>query len=250
MNPSPAPENRLICPNCQTLNNSYAQICAGCGVNMDEYRASLPRLQRMAAEQAASHREQLQGQLQSKARQDRQISRAAFNRRMLVLLVVALALAVFICLGSYLYASRFRKTQDEVRDQFIASLVCLEMQEYQCAKEGFQALKAARPAWDVLDGYLNDAQFGLARQYFDSGQWEPAVEELRLLLQRDPGNKPAIDMLRTSYERWITQLRIEGGWFKLWFVTRERDARFPEGTPSPAPPTVTPVPTLAPTEVK
>jgi hypothetical protein len=224
------PDNRLVCPNCQALNTPNTVICAGCGVDMDAFRASMPRLQRIKREEAQSHREQLKGEMGSWLQEEKKISRASFMRLMLGLFVVVMIIGLVVSLGSFLYASQYRKSQDDIRNQFDASKLCLQQKNYICARDGFQSLKNAGIA--NLDDYINQAQLGIAQQYLDSGQSEKAVSELRNLLERDPGNQPAIDLLKLAYGRWIKQLDTEGNWVREWFVANERDARFPPVVPT------------------
>jgi outer membrane protein assembly factor BamD (BamD/ComL family) len=129
--------------------------------------------------------------------------------------------------GAVLYANRVKQTQEEIRTYYEESLMCLQAQKYLCACDGFRVLLATDSGMPNVLEYLNQAQLGLAQQYFYSGQWDDTVNELDDLLQRDPGNQEAVALLKISYDRWIDQLRLEGSWFKRWTVRKERDARFP-----------------------
>lgn len=220
-------ENRLSCPNCQALNVPYAVICTSCGIKMDEFRAALPRLQQLKENQASSHRELLADEVEYHIKDDVHKSTGAFRKLILALLVFMVIAGVVVSISAYFYANRVKQSQAEIQARYEASLACLQEEKYSCAQDGFVILINSGINWPELAENLNQAQFGLAKQYFESGQWESAVSKLKDLLERDPGNQKAIRLLKESYNQWIKQLGIEGNWLKRWTVRRERDARFP-----------------------
>lgn len=196
---------------------------------MEDFRAILPRLDQLKTNKAVWHREQLEDEKALTIKTDLKRSRQKFRWLIVSLLVVALLVGAAVSLGTILYANRIRQTQAMLQAQYDTSLACLTAEEYHCARDGFQALMASGADFPDLERNWNQAQFGLARQYYDSGQWENAVEELKTLLNNDPGNEAAVEMLKNSYDRWIVQLGLEGKFLKKWSVRRERDARFPPG---------------------
>lgn len=227
MTTQPDSQNRLICPSCGALNAPHAKVCASCGVHMDDYRSALPRLEQIKESHTAFHLERLEDEKALQIQSDVEKSRMAFRRLLIYLFVGILVVGLLVSGGAFLYANRVKQTQDEARAYYEESLACLQSEKYLCARDGFRALLATGVNLPDINEYLNQAQFGLAQQYFDSGQWESAVNELSELLQRDPGNQKAIDLLKLSYDNWIDQLGLEGHWFQRWMVHRERDARFP-----------------------
>lgn len=227
MTTSPDSENRLICPSCHSLNAPHARICSSCGVNIEDFRSALPRLQQIKDTYTASHLEKLEGEKALQIQDDVKKSRKAFQRLLLFLFLGILITGILVSGGAVLYANRIKQTQEEIKVYYKESLACLQAQKYLCARDGFKALTATDTSLPNVPEYLNQAQFGLAQQYFNSGQWEDTVNELDDLLQRDPGNQEAVALLKASYDRWINQLGLEGSWFKRWIVRKERDARFP-----------------------
>jgi tetratricopeptide (TPR) repeat protein len=225
----PSLENRLVCPNCQALNTPHAIICTSCGVNIEEFRAALPRLKQMKANSAIWHREQLEDEKTSKIQDDVKKSKLGFYRLILFLFLGVVLVGVVLIMGTIFYANHVKQTRAELQSQYDSSIACLQAEQYLCARDGFQKLLASGEDFPDLEKNLNLSQFGLAQQYFNSGQWESAVRELKTLLQNDPGNQKAVDMLKASYDHWIEQLGLEGKWFQKWVVHRERDARFPPG---------------------
>lgn len=224
---SPDSENRLICPSCQALNAPHARICSSCGVNIEDFRSALPRLQQIMESHTASHLEKLEDEKTLQIQDDVKKSQKAFQRLLLFLLLGILITGLLVSGGAVLYANRVKQTQEEIKTYYEESLACLQAQKYLCARDGFRVLLATDSGMPNVLEYLNQAQLGLAQQYFYSGQWEDTVNELDDLLQRDPGNQEAVALLKVSYDRWIDQLRLEGSWFKRWTVRKERDARFP-----------------------
>ena len=225
----PDSENRLICPNCQSLNFPYAVICPSCGIKIEDFRAAMPRLQQLKETKAASQREKLENEKVIQIEEETTKGRKTFRKLLLFLTSGIFLAGLIVSVGAILYASRVKQTQEEFKAQYEASLICLENENYLCARDGFQTLIVSGDDFFNLQEYLNQAQFGLAKQYYETGQWEEAVTELDLLLQNDPSNKEAVSLLKISYDRWINQLGIEGKWLKKWMVRRERDARFPPG---------------------
>lgn len=224
---APDSENRLICPSCNALNAPHARICSSCGINIDDFRSALPRIQQIKDDHTALQVEKLEDEKVLQIQDDIKKSHKAFQRLLLFLLLGIVIVGLIVSGGAVLYANRVKQTQEEIKSYYDASLTCLQAEQYLCARDGFRALLASNADLPYLPKYLNQAQFGLAQQYFDSGQWEDAVAELNDLLQRDPGNDGAIALLKSSYDRWIDQLGLEGNWLKRWMVSRERDARFP-----------------------
>ena len=227
MTVQPGPDNRLICPNCQSLNAPYSTICDSCGVQMEEFRAALPRLKQLKLDRAVSHQEMLNDEVMFQIQKDVKQSVNAFRRLLLILLILAIVVALILSIGAYLYANQVKRTQEEIQLQINTSLTCLDSKKYICAKDGLQALLISGVNSPLIVENLNLAQYGLARQYYESGQWENTVSELKDLLQRDPGNQQAVALLKDSYSKWIEQLGLEGRWLKKWAVRREMDARFP-----------------------
>lgn len=229
MTVQPEPDNRLICPNCQALNAPYATICVSCGVQMEEFRAALPRLQQLKLDRAVSHQEMLKDEVTVQIKNEVHRSVSAFRKLLLFLLLSAIIAGIIISIAAYLYANQVKRTQEEIQAKINASLACLRAEKYVCAKDGFQELIVSGADSPQLIENLNLAQHGLAKQYYESGQWEKAINELEDLLQRDPGNQQAVALLKDSYSKWIEQLGLEGRWLKKWAVRREMDARFPPG---------------------
>ena len=196
---------------------------------MEDFRAAMPRLEQLKTKNAIWHREKLEDEKALKIQDEVQKSRQGFRKLILLLLLCVLVFGAILSVFTFFYANRVRQTRDELQAQYDSSLACLKAQQYLCARDGFQKLLTSGEDFPDLADNLNLAQFGLAQQYFDSGQWESAVKELKILLQNDPGNKKAVGMLRTSYDRWIEQLGLEGKWIQRWMVRRERDSRFPPG---------------------
>lgn len=196
---------------------------------MGDFRAALPHLEQLKSQNAIWHREKLEDEKAIIIKDEVQKSQSGFRKLILILLICVLILGAIVSVVTFLYANRVKQTRDELQAQYDSSLACLKTQQYLCARDGFQKLLTSGEDFPDLANNLNLAQFGLAQQYFDSGQWENAVKELKILLQTDPGNKNAVDLLRTSYDRWIEQLGLEGKWIQRWMVGRERDARFPPG---------------------
>ena len=224
---SPDSENRLICPSCHALNAPHARICSSCGVNIEDFRSALPRLQQIKESHTASHLEKLEDEKTLQIQEDVKKSLKAFQRLLLFLFLGILITGLLVSGGAVLYANRVKQTQEEIKAYYEESLACLQAKKYLCARDGFKALLATDAGLPNVLEYLNQAQFGLAQQYFDSGQWEDTVIELDDFLQRDPGNQEAVALMEVSYDRWINQLRMEGNWFQKWLVQQERDARFP-----------------------
>ncbi len=224
---SPDSENRLICPSCHALNVPHARVCSSCGVNIEDFRSALPRLQRIKENHTASHLEKLEDEKILRIQDDINKSRKAFQRLLFFLVLVILISVLFVSGGAVWYANRVKQTQEEIKAYYENSLTCLHAENYLCARDGFRVLLATEPSMPNALEYLNQAQFGLAQQYYSSGQWEETINELNDLLRRDPGNQEAVALLKISYDRWIDQLRLEGSWFKRWTVRKERDARFP-----------------------
>lgn len=196
---------------------------------MEDFRTALPRLEQIKSTQAALHWERLEDEKQLEIQKSVKSSQHSFRRLLLVFFVGVVFIGLLVAIVTVFYAIRVRQTQEELRILYETSLRCLQDANYVCARDGFQALETSGAEFPGLDQNINEAQYGLARQYFDSGQWENAVEELNVLLQRDPGNQMAVDLLRASYDRWIDQLGLEGKIFQRWIVRRQRDARFPPG---------------------
>lgn len=229
MTVQPDSENRLVCPNCQSLNSPLAIVCSSCGVKIEDFRAALPRLQQLKETLVASQRERLESEKVTQFEEETQIRRRTFRKLLLFLTLGILIAGLVISIGAILYASRVKQTQKELKAQFEASLLCLENEKYLCARDGFQSLIIAGANAPNLPEYFNQAQFGLAKQYFETGQWEKAVNEFDMLLRNDPSNKDAVSLLKVSYDRWVDQLGEEGKWLKRWMVRRERNARFSSG---------------------
>jgi tetratricopeptide (TPR) repeat protein len=224
---SPDPENRLICPNCHALNAPLASVCTSCGVNIDDFRTALPRLQQIRINNKASQLEILNDEKTLQIQDEVTSGHKAFQKLLLVLFFAILITGLMVSGGAVLYANLIKQEQEKINISYQKSLVCLQAQKFLCARDGFKSLLTLNTRLPNIMEYLNQAQFGLALQYFDSGQWEMSVIEFNDLLQRDPGNQKAIDLLKEAYDRWVDQLRLEGKWFQKWLVQRERDARFP-----------------------
>jgi tetratricopeptide (TPR) repeat protein len=196
---------------------------------MDDFRAALPRLRQLKESRASLHQEQLDDEIKSQLEIEVKKSRLSFRNLILLLLGTVVIAGVLISISAYFYANRVKQTQAEIQTLYQDSISCYQLKKYQCACDGFQRLINAGVELPELAENLNRAQFGLAKQYFASGQWESAVDELKDLLQRDPGNRQAVTLLHDSYDQWINQLGLEGNWLKRWSVRKERDARFPLG---------------------
>ncbi len=220
-------ENKLICPSCHALNAPHARVCSSCGVNIEDFRSALPRLQQIKESHTASHLEKLEDEKTQQIQDDLIKSRKVFQRLLLFLLLGILFFGLLVSGGALLYANRVKQSQQEIKVYYDESLACLRAKKYLCARDGFKTLLAIDADLPKVLDYLNQAQLGLAKQYYDSGQWEVTVIELNDLLQRDPGNQEAVALLKISYSRWIEQLELESNWFQKWLVQRERDARFP-----------------------
>ena len=227
MTVQPDSENRLICPNCQSLNSPYATVCSSCGIKIEDFRVAMPRLQQLKETKATSQREKFESEKVIQIEEEIQKSRKTFRKLLLFLTSGIFLAGLIVSVGAILYAKRVKQMQKELKAQYEASLFCLKNEKYLCARDGFQSLIGGKDDFPNLSGYLNQAQFGLAKQYYETGQWEEAVTEFDLLLQNDPSNKEAVSLLKVSYDRWIDQLGLEGKWLKKWMVRRERDARFP-----------------------
>jgi tetratricopeptide (TPR) repeat protein len=229
MTDQPTPENRLVCPNCSSLNSLRAVICSSCGVKIEDFRAALPRLQQLKDSRTASQREKLDNEKTIQIEKDAQTSRRSFRKLLLFLMTGIFMTGLVISVGAILYASRVKQNQAELKAHYEVSIVCLENEKYLCARDGFEALVVAGADFPYLIEYLNGSQYGLAKQYFESGQWEKAIIEFDTLLRNDPGNQDAIASMKISYDRWVDQLGVEGKWLKKWMVRRELDLRFPPG---------------------
>jgi tetratricopeptide (TPR) repeat protein len=223
------PGNRLVCPNCHAVNAPNTTICISCGIKVEDFRSALPRLEQMKSSSVAMHREQLEDAKRLKIQDSIKDSKRSFRRLLLILVVVLAVGGLAAAFGGILYANRVKQTRAEQDAQYLKSISCFQEQEYGCAKEGFQNLIWLGAEYPQLNEKLNAAQYGLAQQYFESGQWERSVQELNDLLLRDPGNKSGVSLLKDSYDRWLDQLKLERKWLKGWAVRRERDARFPPG---------------------
>lgn len=219
--------NRLVCPNCHAVNAPNTRVCISCGIKIEDFRTALPRLEEIRSSSVAMHREQLEDAKQLKIQDSIKDSKRSFRRLIVILLIVLVLGGLVASFGGMLYANRIKQTRAELEAEYLKSATCLQKQDYLCARDGFQTLIWAAADFPDLDERLNDAQFGLAQQYYSSGQWEQSVQELNALLLRDPGNQAGVSLLKDSYDRWIDQLRLEGKWFRGWMIRRERDARFP-----------------------
>ena len=223
------PSNRLICPNCHAVNAPNTTICISCGIKVEYFRSALPRLEQMKSSSVAMHQEQLDDAKRLTIQDSIKDSKRSFRRLLLILLVVLVVGGLIAALGGVLYANRVKQTRAEQDAQYLKSISCFQEQDFVCAKDGFQSLIWLGTDYPQLDEKLNAAQYGLAQQYYESGQWEKSVEELNDLLLRDPGNQSGVNLLKDSYDHWIDQLKLERKWLKSWMVRRERDARFPPG---------------------
>jgi len=221
--------NRLVCPNCHAVNAPNTTVCPSCGIKIEDFRIALPRLQQIRSSSVAMHREMLEDEKQLKIQDSIKASNRSFRRLLLVLVVVLVIAGLVVSVGGVLYANRVKQTRAEMEAQYLKSLTCLQEEDYVCAKDGFQKLILAGAEYPELDKRLSDAQYGLAQQYYKSGQWEKSAQELNDLLLRDPGNQASVILLKDAYDRWIDQLGLEGKWIKRWMVRRQRDARFPPG---------------------
>jgi hypothetical protein len=221
------PKNRLICPNCNALNPPGTIVCMSCGIRIEDFKIALPRLEQIKLSRAELHREQLEDEKKLNIQENNLHNYRSLRKLLLIWVTVVFALGLVVSAGAAVYANQVKQTREEQRILYETSLVCLVKEDYVCARDGFRTLMESGANFPGIRDDLNVAQYRLARQYFDSGQWESTVQELNELLKRDPGNEDALDMLKASYDQWINQLGLEGRLIQRWMVRRERDARFP-----------------------
>jgi len=131
-----------------------------------------------------------------------------------------------IVIGTAGYARIQRLRQEQLAAQYNAAMMCLENDEYLCARDEFEALLQEQPDYNGAQDRLNDARYGLAQQYVKVGQWELAVAELDALLQERPDDERALALLQETYERWIQDAAGRKEWFTALRIMMQRDARF------------------------
>ena len=219
-------ENALLCPSCGALNSPKTLICASCGVSLADFWAALPRIRDLQDEQAAIHREQLKDDVSLAIADGMDRGKRQVSLQLGAALGIAAVLAILIVIGTAGYARIQRLRQEQLAAQYNAAMMCLENDEYLCARDEFEALLQEQPDYNGAQDRLNDARYGLAQQYVKVGQWELAVAELDALLQERPDDERALALLQETYERWIQDAAGRKEWFTALRIMMQRDARF------------------------
>lgn len=226
MNNNSSVQNTLLCPNCGALNSPKALVCISCGVSLVDFRAALPRIHNLQDEQAAAHWEQLQDDASSAIAGEVTKGRKQLSLQLRVALIVAAALAILVVIGTAWYAHLQHLRQERLAAQYDVAVTCLENSDYLCARDGFEALLREEPYYDDAQDWLNEARYGLSRQYVRAGQWESAIAELDVLLKDKPSDERALTLLKETYDRWAQDALGQKDWLTMFWVIMQRDARF------------------------
>lgn len=221
------PEPILECPNCHALNGPGSLVCVACGARIAQLRELLPRLRQRQEARAAGHRDRL-------AEDARAISVDAtaggwrrLRWQLLAAVIAAAALGALLWAGTATYTGHALQRRDRLTAAFQSADACLVRAQYACARDGFIALLAEEHAYPGAHERLLDARYGLARQYADAGQWQPAIAESDALLRVAPDDPWALRLTRSVYDRWIQDALGRGDLLGAMRARLSRNACFP-----------------------
>jgi tetratricopeptide (TPR) repeat protein len=220
-------DRSLACPNCRAINPPNTAVCRSCGVHLSAYQEAQRRRVALKRDSVADHAAQLDTSTSATI-----VSGVARNRRQLslqlrVLFGAAAILLVVIVIAVALYAQSQKQRRERLALQYQSAIACVHRNDYLCARDGFAALLQEEPTYPEVARQLRDARYELAHQYLRAGQWQPALEQLNLLLRDDPTDEPTLALTKDLYDRWYQDAVGRGDWITAFGVDLQRKARFP-----------------------
>lgn len=226
---SPPPTaDRLSCPNCRALNAPGALVCTSCGINLAGYRTALPRIEALKHERASAQQEQIREDTTALLAEERGRAATRLKTQIKIALSVAAGLAVLILIMSAIYARQQQLRRVRLAAQYEQATGCLSRQDYLCARDTLEALLQEEANYPEAQARLSEARLGLAGQYFSTGQWQAAVDELDILLEANPGDAQALALLQQTYDRWILDAWSRGDIIQVFRLQLQRRALFDE----------------------
>lgn len=216
----------LSCPNCGALNTPRTVICASCGVNLADFRAALPRIQEIREDRANTQQIQLEHEALTQIAEEATRARARLKTQIRIAATIAAGLAVLIIIVTASYARQQQLRRRWLAEQYEMAVACLVQEDYQCARDGLEAILQAEEDYADAPQKLSDARYGLAQQYVRSGQWQAAVDELDALLKENPDEERALSLLGETYDRWIADALGRADIITVLRLQLQRDARF------------------------
>jgi tetratricopeptide (TPR) repeat protein len=221
------PDLAQRCTSCETLNQPNARVCAGCGVNLAELLAAGPRLRQLRRGRTTTTLEALEHEAANSVATEVARGRRRLGLQLGLLLGAALLLLGLIAVASLLAANYARARQERLAADNRRATVCLEAGDYRCARDGFAALLSEDAEYPRAQDRLNTARYLLAQQYAAAGQWQAALDELEALLKAAPGDRPALSLTKSVYDRWLADAESRGDWWTAARLRIQRDLRFP-----------------------
>lgn len=219
-------ELTITCDNCHAVNLVSATVCGACGVNLRQYRETLPRIQSYHEEKAREHYQELEQKSREFISQETRARKKLLVRQvkyLLLLGVVGAFVVSALAAGAALwYHSRQVKIEQTRQD----AVACLDAADYACAEGKYSELMVLSPGYPGAQDGLNQARLGLISQYLDDGLWETAVSELDEYLVDVPGDPQALVLLNQAYDGWIIDTFTRQDYLNGLMLQVQRDQRF------------------------
>jgi Tfp pilus assembly protein PilF len=187
--------------------------------------AALPRIRELQDEYLAAHQLQLELDASVVIADETAKSRQRLGRQLRTVLTIATVLAVFTVIGTLGYAYQQHLRREWLSSQYATALLCLNKQDYLCARNLLVAVLQEDPHYEDALEHLKLIRYQLAQQYLLNQQWQDSLAELDALLQEFPNDASALALMKNVYDSWYVDALKQGNLLTAVEIQLQRKAR-------------------------
>ncbi len=205
-------DDRQTCAHCHAFNPPGAIICASCGVNLEDLRASVPRLLEIQSEKASSHAEKINQELNEIV--DREVASDLRRIRTLIVwtLVVALVLAVVVAVTAIFLANRERAKNMRLAAEFAQALICFQNDDLNCAEQRINSVLDEDADYPGAQQLLEQVLVARAEYFTLAEDWLQAVPYWEKVMAAFPNDSREREKLNQARYALASGLIHSGKW--------------------------------------